>query len=277
MQSLAEFSQLMARPLAVVNTPGFSRVLIESIKSLVAFDEASVIVYETANLPVFDFMTPETNTQSSLDIFVQGAFLLDPYYVAAVFEGKHGFFRLRELAPDGFRRSEYYRIYYRQSGLQDECGYLVPIQDGGFINIALGKTRSRAFSDRQLSLLGDIEPLVNALCSAHWRQKTNPPRPRVKLRKQLGAALDSFGSSVLTRREREVVNLILLGHTTRMLAKVLHISPETVKLHRKHAYKKLDISTQSELFHLFIDSLMSARQYSGDDPLIAYLKKPSQA
>ena len=276
MQSLAEFSQLLARPLAAINAPEFSRVLVESIKSLVPFDEASVIAYETANLPVFDFMTPDTNTQSSLDIFVQGAFLLDPYYVAAVFEGRHGFFRLPELAPDGFRRSEYYRIYYRQSGLRDECGYLVPIQDGGFINIALGKTRSRAFSERQLSLLGDIEPLVSGLCSAHWRQKANSARPGVKLRNQLGAALDSFGTSVLTRRESQVVNLILLGHTTRMLAKVLDISPETVKLHRKHAYKKLDISTQSELFHLFIVSLMSARQYSGEDPLIAYFRKPSQ-
>ena len=47
-----------------------------------------------------------------------------------------------------------------------------------------------------------------------------------------------------------------------MLAKALGISPETVKLHRKHSYKKLDISTQSELFYLFIDSLMSARKYS---------------
>jgi DNA-binding CsgD family transcriptional regulator len=266
----------MAKPLARLNTPEFFSALIDSITGLVDIDEASVIVYENANLPVFDFINPETHKQSSLDIFVQGAFLLDPYYVAATAENKRGFFRLRELAPDGFRRSEYYRIYYQQSGLHDECGYLVPIKHDGFINIALGKTRSRAFAERELSLLGDIEPIVSGLCSNHWKQKTKPKRPKAKLRNQLGAALGSFGTSMLTNRETQVINMILLGHTTRTLAKSLDISPETVKLHRKHAYKKLDIRTQSELFYLFIDSLMSARRYRGEDPLIAYLKKPLQ-
>ena len=70
------------------------------------------------------------------------------------------------------------------------------------------------------------------------------------------------------------MNLILLGHSTKQLAEVLEISPETVKLHRKHAYAKLDIKTQSELFYLFIDSLMSANGYNSGDPLIPYSKTP---
>jgi len=277
MTSLANCCEQLAKPLARLNADNFSGSLIEGINGLVDFDDASVIVYETANLPVFEFIKPGKHEPSSLDIFMQGAFLLDPYYVAATRDNKRGFFRLRELAPDGFRRSEYYRIYYGLSGLQDECGYLISIQDGGFINISLLKTQSKAFTERQLLLLREIEPMVSGLCSAHWKQKAHSDQPGVKLRNQLGAALGSFGTSILTRRESQVVNLILLGHTTRMLAKALGISPETVKLHRKHSYKKLDISTQSELFYLFIDSLMSARKYSGDDPLIAYLKKPLEA
>ena len=43
-----------------------------------------------------------------------------------------------------------------------------------------------------------------------------------------------------------------------------------MKLHRKHAYAKLQIGTQAELFHLFIDSLMKAEGYPGGDPLLAY-------
>jgi len=277
MTSLAKFCELLAKPLTSLGTPGFSSELIESIKGMVDFDDASVIIYENADLPVFEFMQPGKHKPSSLEIFMQGAFLLDPYYVAATRDNKRGFFRLPELAPDGFRRSEYYRIYYRLSGLRDECGYLIPIQDGGFINISLLKTRSKEFTKHQLLLLREIEPMVSGLCITHWKQKAHSDRPGIKLRNQLGAALGSFGTSVLTRRESQVVNLILLGHTTRMLAKVLGISPETVKLHRKHSYKKLDISTQSELFYLFIDSLMSARKYSGDDPLISYLKKPLEA
>jgi len=68
-----------------------------------------------------------------------------------------------------------------------------------------------------------------------------------------------------------VVQLFLHGHSTKSIAERLSISPETVKLHRKNSYAKLDVSSQAELFHLFIDSLASIRSYQGGDPLIGYL------
>ncbi len=276
MSAINMYSRLLANLLADLGSPDFSKRLIAAIRSLVPVDEATVIVYYTANLPQIDFADPHVRFQPNLEVFLNGAFLLDPYYVAATKMRKSGFFQLRELAPSGFRRSEYFRIYYRQSGLRDECGYLIPLEDGGFINLALGKTVSRSYSGLHMTLLRNIEPLVTMLCRMHWRQKTQDDQPGTNLRGALDSALKCFGTSVLTRRESQVVNLILLGHSTRKLAEVLKISPETVKLHRKHAYKKLDISTQSELFHLFIDSLKSANGYSGDDPLIAYQQKPRQ-
>ncbi len=277
MSAIKIYSRLLASLLAELGSLDFSKRLIAAIRGLVPVDEATIIVYHTANLPVIDFADPHVRFQPNLEVFLNGAFLLDPYYVAATEMRKSGFFPLRELAPGGFRRSEYYRIYYRQSGLRDECGYLIPLEDGGFINLALGKTVSRAYSGSHITLLRNIEPLVTMLCRMHWRQKSQDKQPKTNLRGTLESALKCFGTSVLTRRESQVVNLVLLGHTTRKLAEVLEISPETVKLHRKHAYKKLDISTQSELFHLFIDSLKSADGYSGNDPLVAYLQKPAQA
>jgi DNA-binding CsgD family transcriptional regulator len=71
-----------------------------------------------------------------------------------------------------------------------------------------------------------------------------------------------------------VINLVLHGHSTRTIADRLSISVETVKLHRKHAYAKLEVSSQAELFYLFLDSLMSASHYAGGDTLIAYMQKP---
>ena len=51
---------------------------------------------------------------------------------------------------------------------------------------------------------------------------------------------------------------------------------ETVKLHRKHAYAKLEVSSQAELFYLFLDSLMSAGDYDGGDTLVAYMQPPAR-
>ena len=75
---------------------------------------------------------------------------------------------------------------------------------------------------------------------------------------------------MLTRREREVIELVLLGHSTRLVAEKLGISTETVKLHRKHAYAKLDISSQAELFYLFVDAIASHTGEDHEDPLVNY-------
>jgi DNA-binding NarL/FixJ family response regulator len=84
--------------------------------------------------------------------------------------------------------------------------------------------------------------------------------------------LNAFGSSLLTERETQVINLVLHGHSTKTLAEKLSISMETVKLHRKHAYAKLEVSSQAELFYLFLDSVMSAGDYDSADPLVSYLQ-----
>ena len=50
----------------------------------------------------------------------------------------------------------------------------------------------------------------------------------------------------------DVVNLLLHGHDTQSVAANLEIARETVKLHRRHAYAKLRVSSQGELFYKFL-------------------------
>ena len=76
---------------------------------------------------------------------------------------------------------------------------------------------------------------------------------------RLLSALERFGTSLLTKRECQVISQILLGYSSKTIAAKFSISVETVKLHRKHAYAKLNSKTQAELFHLFLESLVSER------------------
>jgi DNA-binding CsgD family transcriptional regulator len=232
------------------------------------------VLYPGTDLPVIEyFEVPEDGGSSTLDVFVKGAFLLDPYYLAAR-DRRFGVFRLRDLSPRGFRESEYYKTWYRNCGYQDECGYLLPIGEEGFVNIALGKTSPRAsFTKRERAVLEAIYPTIETLCRQHWAGAGSEPAA-VNLRAQLHNALESFGSSLLTERETQVINLVLHGHSTKTVAEKLSISVETVKLHRKHAYAKLEVRSQAELFYLFLDSLMSAPDYAGGDTLVAYLQPP---
>jgi DNA-binding CsgD family transcriptional regulator len=277
MRTLAEYSRALGCLIPAIGSAAFPERLVQMLRALVPVDDATVLVYPETELPVVEyFEVPEREGASTLDVFVKGAFLLDPFYQAAR-ERRFGVFRLRDLSPTGFRDSEYYRSWYRNCGYQDECGYILPVGEEGFANIALGRTRPRAvFTKRELGILQAILPTVETLCHQHWADMSDYPAAG-NLRAQLHAALESFGSSLLTEREAQVINLVLHGHSTRTVAEKLSISMETVKLHRKHAYAKLEIGSQAELFYLFLDSLMSATDYDGGDTLVEYLTPRREA
>jgi len=276
MQALTHFSEHLARLIPAVGSADFPGRLVGMLRQLVHCDDTTIILYPGTDLPVIEyFETPEGEVSANLDIYVKGAFLLDPFYLAASRDRAFGVFRLRDLAPRDFKSSDYYQSWYLNCPYQDECGYLIPIGAEGFLNIALGKHQPRAsFTRADLAVLQAIRPTVDLLCQRHWVD-AGTRSPGVNLRGQLHAALNSFGSSLLTEREAQVIKLVLHGHSTKTLAEKLSISMETVKLHRKHAYSKLEVSSQAELFYLFLDSVMSAGDYDGGDPLLPYLKPAS--
>jgi two-component system, NarL family, response regulator NreC len=51
----------------------------------------------------------------------------------------------------------------------------------------------------------------------------------------------------LSDREREVLRLLALGHTSQEIAKTLYISVRTAETHRAHIMQKLGLSTRAEL------------------------------
>jgi two-component system, NarL family, response regulator NreC len=53
--------------------------------------------------------------------------------------------------------------------------------------------------------------------------------------------------TTLTRREREILQLLAEGRTTKQIAKRLHISPKTVEVHRLNLMNKLNIDNVAQL------------------------------
>jgi len=56
----------------------------------------------------------------------------------------------------------------------------------------------------------------------------------------------------LTNREREVLQLIAEGHSTRQIADMLFVSISTIKSHRAHLMEKLNIDSSVKLIHFAI-------------------------
>lgn len=57
----------------------------------------------------------------------------------------------------------------------------------------------------------------------------------------------------LTAREREILHLIIDGHTSAQIASRLVLSPRTVELHRSRAMRKLDLHNQTDIFRYALE------------------------
>jgi DNA-binding CsgD family transcriptional regulator len=271
---LATFSLHFAAILPELGGERMPSLLVSMLKTLVPFDNAVIVHYQGGEKPQVHYNDmPPLQRESQIEGFVNGAFLLDPFYRAAIDTGIGGLYRLSNLAPEGFKKTEYYRSYFKFTKIKDEIGYIIHLDNKQFINISLGRLGlAQRFNRSQLAILEDITPIIESICNLQWSSKEKSSSNQVsQLPGQLDSALKCFGTAYLTDRETQVVQLFLHGHSTKSIAERLGISPETVKLHRKNSYAKLDVSSQAELFYLFIDSLASLTNYEGGDPLVGYL------
>lgn len=64
---------------------------------------------------------------------------------------------------------------------------------------------------------------------------------------QQSSKVDYTAFSILTNREREVLQLIAEGKTTKEIASILSVSTKTIETYRQHIMKKLDIHSIAEL------------------------------
>jgi DNA-binding NarL/FixJ family response regulator len=58
---------------------------------------------------------------------------------------------------------------------------------------------------------------------------------------------DDLPDAVLTPREDEVLKLVAEGHSTRQIARLLHISPKTVERHRANIMGKLGLRDRTQV------------------------------
>lgn len=229
---------------------GFIPALLASVKRLADFDFIMVFAYCGAARPLTlgDTLDPGRHRIIAHD-YADGPFLLDPFFRLVEEGARAGCFRLHDVAPDHFRRSEYFRVHYGRTGIGEEIGVFFPL-GGGLTGVtSFGRwDQSPPVSRDDLGILRAIAPSIAAMCASHWAnlhgsREAHAPPTRLAGQPDL---------QMLTVREREIVTMILRGHSTESIAMQLGISPGTVKIHRKNIYRKMQVSTQAELFAAFM-------------------------
>jgi len=109
-----------------------------------------------------------------------------------------------------------------------------------------------------LSTFGDEDGLKRAL-SAGAIQYLVKDVSRAELVRTLRSALAKVpavrtGVPLLTEREKEVLRLLVAGRANKVIAKALHITEGTVKLHVYRIYKKLGVRSRTEALRLALHS-----------------------
>ena len=260
--SLRDWNNHVATLMTALHTERLPSELVRTINHVVAFDSTVIALYadDQASSYLYDDYQPNRQT-TTVDAYFAGAYLLDPIYLACKSRVESGVYSISKLAPDDFRRSEYYRSYFEAAGLVDEAGYLIDVGDGATLVLSHGRLKgSPAFSAADLDRMSVIESVVSAAARAHWTADGKVRLIKAKspsLDQQVRRSITIFASEVLTDREHELVMLMLRGHSTKSTAIEMKISPGTAKIHRQNVYSKLDVSSHAELFSLFIDSLRS--------------------
>jgi DNA-binding CsgD family transcriptional regulator len=265
--STPNIGQLLCSLPALLTTSSLSDnevggAFVHAMAAVARFDFSVVFAYRGDERPIDLYSTfRPADYRVFVTLYQAGPYLLDPFYRTAR-ERRPGIFRMRELAPDRFFSSEYFRTYYSQTELAEEIGFFVPMDEGVTVVLSLmRKASTRSFSVREFDMLRQAEPFVAALVGRFWAglsrrfdRAAREQRQR-KPHGNLPRAQGVWGSLDLTSREAAIIELVLQGHSSEAIGQRLGIATGTVKVHRRNVYRKLGISSQTQLLSIYLRNI----------------------
>lgn len=259
---IAAEAAALAGLMSDTGTPAFGAALDRFTGLAAGFDMSCIFAFcaDSAPVVIHDGYSA-TVDRRALKSYLRGAYLLDPFYAACVGTCPDGLFRMRDLAPDDFYASDFawsrevHPCISDQAGtLIEEVGFVIRLSERFAATYSLMRNREGApFSEAEFAQLGLLTPIIGASLRQHW-QPTHSPEAKPERSDSEIVFQEAFGH-ILTPAQHAVTKLILRGHSNISIAEILKITEGTVKIHRSNIYRRLGISSQSELFQKFIDFL----------------------
>jgi DNA-binding CsgD family transcriptional regulator len=249
---------------ACIENGDFGDALVAGLQEIVAFQHSVTFGYPKGRRPVFLHDTFSSDRRKgAVTAYLRGTYLVDPFYEACCRDIAPGLYRMEQLAPDEFFETVGGHPGYvspcvsDEAGvLSEEIGYFTRTADRSYVVLSLMRDSGEPpFSESEMAILREIAPSVCLGLRSHFEASAaaTPHLPP----ETLESAFNRFGGGLLTDREQQVSRMILRGHSTGSISQVLGIAVSTVKIHRRHIYAKLGVTSQAELFVKFLDSMLN--------------------
>jgi len=272
---LSQWNRDLASTIEALGTEEFFPALVAAVNNQVRVAYPQLWLYHRDLPPrVLYHEIPPDQIDAQIDRYLDGPYREDPFYRVSMNQPRGLIYRLSRLTGGRLEESDYYRGYYADTGTVDETIFLARLQAGNVLNLSMMRLPNQGpFDDAEYEQLYVMADTVCALLRAHSAHHdfavANLIQPGIN--HQIDLAFHTFGTSLLSSRERDVLELMLRGYSTDVSADRLAIARETLRRHRKNIYRKLDVCSQTDLFALFINSMSCLAEASGGDPLRVYM------
>jgi DNA-binding CsgD family transcriptional regulator len=262
----ATVAQGIAQLVDGIGEPTMGKVVLEFLRAQSLFDSALVLMYRLKHRPTVLIDALDHSMRSNdVDSYTAGAYLLDPMRKHALTLRAAEVVRLSDITDEDFRSGEYFQTDYAASHLSDEVNFLIPVAPEQVIAVCLERSQSLTpFADAEVERFRDWLPMFSAVLKRHvvaleHRTETATPRVADREHDRLEARLTKFGTDALTPHEHEVVQHLLNGASAPDIAGRLSLSLQTVRVHRRNIYEKLEVSSLGQLFSLAMHALLGER------------------
>lgn len=255
-------------------------LLAAALKELVPFDYATGYILQREAAPSCIYAEFPEDLEPIR--YSESPYLLDPLYQQFLDGSLPVCCALKDIMPDSFEESDYYRYYYSHINAFDEYSFNVPIDAGSTVHFAMTRTgEATHFGRREQSIFVAITPMVSSILKTYVAAQhtvvSEGNDAERGFHAHLSRVLENFGQSVLTRRERQIIHLTMRGYSDKLTARKLHITPGTVRNHKKNIFAKLGVSSQGQVFALFLEVLQRPLSSESDqDPLLTILEQRSE-
>lgn len=237
-------------------TRGFD-VLCEQLQTLCTFRNFIVFRFERGRQPALVHTNLNmARIREQMDSYIRGLHMLDPFCRVEA-EGRHGLFRLGDIAPESFTSSEFYRRHYRFTNVVDELRYIVHLDEGTSAHLFIEREAPHPpFAVTEIAALQTAGPIVMAFVRGQLRHGAGDgDAATIPTTFNLPEKVRAISPEKLTEREVEIIEMMLKGHSAKSVARLLGIEAGTVANHKRNIYAKLEIHSQAQLFDLFLRTL----------------------
>jgi DNA-binding CsgD family transcriptional regulator len=258
-----------------VGRPEFYGAVLSFLRSLIDAEVGIALRYWTDQRPQYVTIQAAAALRRGAReaVYIDGPYVLDPVYQLfqrGVADGAHA---MSSYVPDDFYESEFYQCFFRNTRLVDTIDVLWRIDSRSSMALCLGREEGTPpFAEAELALVRHVLPLVFAAMRRHHEIALPVPHDEDdrRVHRKVETTMANFGASLLTKREREVVFYMLSGYSSEQTAERLNTAEGTIRNQRKSIHRKLETSSQAELFSLFIQCIPFAEPDSDVDPLVRF-------